>query len=103
MLKQDDAGPAHSMFWRGDAYPYFPWFRLLERSSVLWFHGPTMVVRSGREFPAPEAAPPLTGDEWNCKPLELTAIAQMRDQDSIAACDEHGMAMVVTGVRHFRH
>ena len=27
----------------------------------------------------------------------------MRDQDSIAACDEHGMAMVMTGVRHFRH
>jgi len=27
----------------------------------------------------------------------------MRDQDSIDACDEHGMAMVLTGVRHFRH
>jgi phosphoribosylaminoimidazolecarboxamide formyltransferase/IMP cyclohydrolase len=27
----------------------------------------------------------------------------MRDKDSIAACDEHGMAMVFTGVRHFRH
>jgi len=27
----------------------------------------------------------------------------MRDQDSIAACDEHGLAMVFTGVRHFRH
>jgi phosphoribosylaminoimidazolecarboxamide formyltransferase/IMP cyclohydrolase len=27
----------------------------------------------------------------------------MRDQDSIQACDEHGLAMVVTGVRHFRH
>jgi phosphoribosylaminoimidazolecarboxamide formyltransferase/IMP cyclohydrolase len=27
----------------------------------------------------------------------------MRDQDSIAACDEHGLAMVLTGVRHFRH
>jgi phosphoribosylaminoimidazolecarboxamide formyltransferase/IMP cyclohydrolase len=27
----------------------------------------------------------------------------MRDQDSIKACDEHGMAMVLTGVRHFRH
>jgi phosphoribosylaminoimidazolecarboxamide formyltransferase/IMP cyclohydrolase len=27
----------------------------------------------------------------------------MRDKDSIAACDEHGMAMVLTGVRHFRH
>jgi phosphoribosylaminoimidazolecarboxamide formyltransferase/IMP cyclohydrolase len=27
----------------------------------------------------------------------------MRDEDSIKACDEHGMAMAFTGVRHFRH
>jgi phosphoribosylaminoimidazolecarboxamide formyltransferase/IMP cyclohydrolase len=27
----------------------------------------------------------------------------MRDQDSIQAADAHGMAMVFTGVRHFRH
>jgi phosphoribosylaminoimidazolecarboxamide formyltransferase/IMP cyclohydrolase len=27
----------------------------------------------------------------------------MRDADAIAACDEHGLAMVFTGVRHFRH
>jgi phosphoribosylaminoimidazolecarboxamide formyltransferase/IMP cyclohydrolase len=37
----------------------------------------------------------------------VTAIAQpggsVRDQDSIAACDEHNLAMIFTGVRHFRH
>ncbi len=37
----------------------------------------------------------------------ITAVVQpggsMRDQDSIQACDEHGLAMVLTGVRHFRH
>jgi phosphoribosylaminoimidazolecarboxamide formyltransferase/IMP cyclohydrolase len=37
----------------------------------------------------------------------VTALVQpggsMRDADSIAACDEHGLAMVLTGVRHFRH
>jgi phosphoribosylaminoimidazolecarboxamide formyltransferase/IMP cyclohydrolase len=37
----------------------------------------------------------------------VTAIIQpggsMHDADSIAACDAHGIAMVVTGVRHFRH
>ncbi len=37
----------------------------------------------------------------------VTAIIQpggsVRDADSIAACDEHGLAMVFTGVRHFRH
>jgi phosphoribosylaminoimidazolecarboxamide formyltransferase/IMP cyclohydrolase len=27
----------------------------------------------------------------------------VRDQDAIAAADEHGMAMVLTGERHFRH
>lgn len=37
----------------------------------------------------------------------VTAVVQpggsMRDADSIQACDEHGMAMALTGVRHFRH
>lgn len=37
----------------------------------------------------------------------ITAIVQpggsIRDQDSIQACDEHQIAMVFTGVRHFRH
>ena len=37
----------------------------------------------------------------------VAAIAQpggsMRDQDSIDACNAHGLAMVLTGVRHFRH
>ncbi|MNC86712.1 Bifunctional purine biosynthesis protein PurH [compost metagenome] len=27
----------------------------------------------------------------------------LRDQEVIAAADEHGIAMVFTGVRHFRH
>jgi phosphoribosylaminoimidazolecarboxamide formyltransferase/IMP cyclohydrolase len=37
----------------------------------------------------------------------VTAVVQpggsIRDQESIQACDEHGLAMVLTGVRHFRH
>ncbi|HEY8553018.1 MAG TPA: bifunctional phosphoribosylaminoimidazolecarboxamide formyltransferase/IMP cyclohydrolase [Burkholderiales bacterium] len=37
----------------------------------------------------------------------VTAVIQpggsMRDQEVIAAADEHGIAMVFTGVRHFRH
>jgi phosphoribosylaminoimidazolecarboxamide formyltransferase/IMP cyclohydrolase len=37
----------------------------------------------------------------------ITAVIQpggsMRDPDVIAAADEHGMAMVFTGIRHFRH
>jgi phosphoribosylaminoimidazolecarboxamide formyltransferase/IMP cyclohydrolase len=37
----------------------------------------------------------------------ITAVVQpggsMRDEEVIAAADEHGLAMIVTGVRHFRH
>ena len=37
----------------------------------------------------------------------ITAIVQpggsIRDQESIEACNEQGVAMVTTGVRHFRH
>jgi phosphoribosylaminoimidazolecarboxamide formyltransferase/IMP cyclohydrolase len=37
----------------------------------------------------------------------ITAVIQpggsMRDQEVIAAADEHGIAMVLTGMRHFRH
>ena len=37
----------------------------------------------------------------------VTAVVQpggsLRDADSIQACDEHEMAMVLTGIRHFRH
>jgi len=37
----------------------------------------------------------------------ITAVVQpggsIKDQDSINACNERGMAMVMTGFRHFRH
>ncbi|MCA6362701.1 MAG: bifunctional phosphoribosylaminoimidazolecarboxamide formyltransferase/IMP cyclohydrolase [Bacteroidetes bacterium] len=37
----------------------------------------------------------------------ITAVVQpggsVRDKDSIAFCDQHGMAMVMTGTRHFKH
>jgi phosphoribosylaminoimidazolecarboxamide formyltransferase / IMP cyclohydrolase len=37
----------------------------------------------------------------------ITAVIQpggsMRDAEVIAACDEHNLAMVVTGIRHFKH
>ncbi len=39
--------------------------------------------------------------------MGVTAIIQpggsVKDAESIAACDEHGIAMMFTGVRHFRH
>jgi phosphoribosylaminoimidazolecarboxamide formyltransferase/IMP cyclohydrolase len=37
----------------------------------------------------------------------ISAIIQpggsLRDAEVIKACDEHGLAMLFTGVRHFRH
>jgi len=27
----------------------------------------------------------------------------MRDEEVIAAADEHGIAMIFTGIRHFKH
>jgi phosphoribosylaminoimidazolecarboxamide formyltransferase/IMP cyclohydrolase len=37
----------------------------------------------------------------------ITAIIQtggsLRDEDSIKAADEHGMVMILTGLRHFKH
>lgn len=42
-----------------------------------------------------------------CRDAGVTAIIQtggsIRDEDSIAVCDAAGMAMVATGVRHFKH
>ena len=39
--------------------------------------------------------------------LGVSAIIQpggsVKDEDSIAAANEHGIAMVFTGIRHFRH
>jgi phosphoribosylaminoimidazolecarboxamide formyltransferase/IMP cyclohydrolase len=43
----------------------------------------------------------------NAANVGISAVIQpggsMRDNEVIAAADEHGMAMVFTGMRHFRH
>jgi phosphoribosylaminoimidazolecarboxamide formyltransferase / IMP cyclohydrolase len=42
-----------------------------------------------------------------CAEAGVTAIIQtggsLRDEDSVAVCDQHDVAMVATGIRHFRH
>ena len=42
-----------------------------------------------------------------CAEAKIGGIAQpggsMRDQESIDACNEHGISMVFTGIRHFKH
>ena len=72
-----------------------------------------------QEMEAVRAANVLNGTDANCtnwimtyrdhKPVEAgaTAVIQpggsMRDDEVIAAADKHGIAMVFTSVRHFRH
>ena len=60
----------------------------------------------------PSAQPPVPVVPTQARPLpqrplalqvEPSAHASMRDQEVIDAADEHGVAMVFTGVRHFRH
>ncbi len=42
-----------------------------------------------------------------CAKAKISAIIQpggsMRDQESVDACNEHGISMVMTGMRHFKH
>jgi phosphoribosylaminoimidazolecarboxamide formyltransferase/IMP cyclohydrolase len=63
--------------------------------------------RTGGSVMASDAFFPFRDNIDEAAKAGVVAVVQpggsMRDQDSIAACDEHGMAMVLTGVRHFRH
>jgi phosphoribosylaminoimidazolecarboxamide formyltransferase/IMP cyclohydrolase len=58
------------------------------------------VLASDAFFPFPDNVEAAAADG-------VTAIVQpggsVKDADSIAACDTHGIAMLFTGVRHFRH
>lgn len=42
-----------------------------------------------------------------CAAAGITAVIQpggsMRDKESVEACNEHGISMVMTGIRHFKH
>jgi phosphoribosylaminoimidazolecarboxamide formyltransferase/IMP cyclohydrolase len=64
-------------------------------------------ARSGGAVLASDAFFPFRDNVDEAARAGVRAVVQpggsMRDADSIAACDEHGLAMVCTGVRHFRH
>ncbi len=61
---------------------------------------PLLVVASDAFFPFPDSIDVL-------REAGVTAIIQpggaMKDREVIAACNAHGIAMVLTGMRHFRH
>ena len=56
---------------------------------------------------ASDALIPFPDTVETCAAAGVTAIVQtggsIRDEDSVAVCDAHGMAMAATGVRHFKH
>jgi phosphoribosylaminoimidazolecarboxamide formyltransferase/IMP cyclohydrolase len=56
---------------------------------------------------ASDALIPFPDTVETCAAAGVTAIIQtggsIRDEDSVAVCDQNNMTMIATGVRHFRH
>jgi len=60
----------------------------------------TMVMASDAFFPFDDTV--RAAAEYGIKAIVQPG-GSNRDSDSIQACDELGMAMALTGMRHFRH
>ncbi|UTW64232.1 bifunctional phosphoribosylaminoimidazolecarboxamide formyltransferase/IMP cyclohydrolase [bacterium SCSIO 12741] len=58
------------------------------------------VMASDAFFPFPDCVE--IADEAGIKAV-IQPGGSIRDKDSVEYCDEHGMAMVITGTRHFKH
>lgn len=72
----------------------------IEKAHSFGFDLAGSVMASDAFFPFPDCVE-IAGNAG------ITAVVQpggsIRDQDSINYCDDHGLAMVTTGVRHFKH
>ncbi|WP_114749563.1 bifunctional phosphoribosylaminoimidazolecarboxamide formyltransferase/IMP cyclohydrolase [Pleomorphovibrio marinus] len=72
----------------------------IEKAKSFGFDLKGSVMASDAFFPFPDCVE-IAGKEG------ITAVVQpggsIKDQDSIDYCDAHGMSMVMTGVRHFKH
>lgn len=72
----------------------------IEKAHAFGFDLSGSVMASDAFFPFPDCVE-IAGNAG------ITAVVQpggsIRDQDSIAYCDQHGLAMVTTGIRHFKH
>ena len=68
---------------------------------------PSLRRGEGATILASDAFFPFRDIVDECSKYGIKAIIQpggsMRDQESIDACNEHGIAMVFTGIRHFKH
>lgn len=72
----------------------------IEKAAAFGFDLRGAVMASDAFFPFPDCVQ-IAGEAG------ITAVVQpggsIKDQDSIDYCDAHGMSMVMTGVRHFKH
>lgn len=72
----------------------------IEKAKAFGFDLKGAVMASDAFFPFPDCVEIAHEDG-------ITAVVQpggsIKDQDSIDYCDAHGMSMVMTGVRHFKH
>jgi len=79
----------------------------MSRVDSVLLAGDKAAARAAGSVMASDAFFPFRDSIDEAASLGITAVIQpggsIRDAESIAACDEHGMAMVVTGARHFRH
>jgi len=85
----------------GQVNRIWPTMQSLERSAaVLKDTSPARVLASDAFFPFPDIVEAAAA-------AGIKAIIQpggsMNDKLSIEACDKHGIAMVFTGTRHFKH
>jgi phosphoribosylaminoimidazolecarboxamide formyltransferase/IMP cyclohydrolase len=59
-----------------------------------------IVIASDAFFPFSDVA--LEAAKYNIKAI-IQPGGSIRDKDSIEVCNEHGISMIFTGVRHFKH
>ena len=68
---------------------------------------PWRATKAAGAVSASDALIPFPDTVEVCAAAGVTAIIQtggsIRDEDSVAVCDAHDMAMAATGVRHFKH
>jgi len=72
----------------------------INKAQVFGFDTEGAVMASDAFFPFPDCVE--IADEAGVKAV-IQPGGSIKDQDSIDYCNEHDMAMVLTGTRHFKH
>jgi phosphoribosylaminoimidazolecarboxamide formyltransferase/IMP cyclohydrolase len=72
----------------------------IEKAGAFGFNLKGAVMASDAFFPFPDCVE--IADQHGIHAV-IQPGGSVKDQDSIDYCDGHGMAMVFTGIRHFKH